>query len=305
MPRYRFDPFVFDSSDGRLARETDGQGQGAAVTLRPQVGRLLAALLAEPRAVIDRESLCRAVWGEKAVVDFEAGLAAIVHELRQVMGRLGAQADLLETIPRRGYRLNADAELIAGTGAEAGPAPETKPGTGRRLAWAAAGALLLLLSVAAWWARPTAVAPPATELTLAVLPFEHFGGEPGEGPRIGLLLADRLLAALWQAELDGIALVGRVSLLPYQGREDVAELVAAKLGVQLLIEGSITGGEDEWQVSARLLRMPGGRVLWSETLDWREAPDIPVRQSVSRLVERLEQAWEQGLRGQALESPGP
>jgi len=98
-------------------------------------------------------------------------------------------------------------------------------------------------------------------------------------------------------------LIGRVSLLPYQGRPDVAAVVADKLGVQLLMEGSIVGDESEWQVSARLLRMPGGRVLWSETLHWNEAPEMPIRASVGRLVERLEQAWATGLRERALQIP--
>ena len=319
MPRYRFDEFVFDSSDGRLSRE----GAGETVTLRPQVGRLLVALLEAPRRVIGREPLCRAVWGEKAVVDFESGLAAIVHELRQALARLGGPADLLETIPRRGYRLNADvapasdsasalerrarADNDPGADPEARPVKQPPPGSSgsrRRLGWAAAaGLLLLVLALAAWWVRPTPLPPPATELALAVLPFEHFDGEPENGRRTGLLLADRLLAALWQAELQDVVLIGRVSLLPYQGRADVASVVADKLGVQLLMEGSIVGDEKQWQVSARLLRMPGGRVLWSETLHWNEAPEMPIRASVGRLVERLEQAWATGLRERALQIP--
>jgi DNA-binding winged helix-turn-helix (wHTH) protein/TolB-like protein len=296
VTRYLFDQFAFDPADGRLER-LDG---GAAVTLRPQVASLLNALLDAPRTVIDRERLCRAVWGEGAVVDFDAGLAAIVRELRQALEQLGGRASLLETMPRRGFRFGADVrrESAPVPGVTADTRDAGVPGPARRsrrwlLLAALASAMLLAWLIARWANPPLAPLPPddAGELTLAVLPFERLDDAPADSTRLELLLADAMLVQLWQAELDGVALIGRATLLPYGSREDVAGAVARDLGVRLLIEGSIVRDGTEWQVTARLLDMPHGRVAWSETVTWRDGDALPVRDSAIRLVESLGRAW--------------
>lgn len=296
-PRYRFDAFVFDPADGRLEHVTDGR----AVSLRPQVALFLLTLLQSPRTVVDRDSLRRAVWGEHAVVDFESGLAAIVRELRQALGQFGGRAELLETIPRRGYRLGAEvtelaphdpAPAAAGIQVPAGPARRRRAPLIMLLgALVIALGLALLVAAIAWWSKPGPPALPGR--TLAVLPFEHYAGAEPDGRKNGLLLADSLLAALWEASLPDVALIGRASMLPYQGRDDVAAAVAADLGVELLIEGSISRDGTDWQVTARLLRMPGGEVLWSESLVWQGQAELPIRESVTLLAESLAQAWVQ------------
>lgn len=102
-PVHEFAGLQFDPADGRLAR-VDGAGSAQ---LRPQVAKLLSAFLSQPETLIDREQLYRAVWDEGTVIDFEAGLAAILRELRTELKNLDAPADLVETVPRRGYRLNS------------------------------------------------------------------------------------------------------------------------------------------------------------------------------------------------------
>lgn len=297
--RYRFDTFIFDPADGRLEHVTDGR----AMSLRPQVALFLLTLLQSPRTVVDRDSLRRAVWGEHAVVDFESGLAAIVRELRQALDQCGGRAELLETIPRRGYRLGADATELAThvpVPPAAGAQVPTEPSRARRApVIAILGVLVVALGLAwlvasvAWWSKPGPAAQALPGRTLAVLPFELYGGGEPDGRRIELLLSDSLLGSLWEASLPGVALIGRASLLPYQGRDDVAAAVAADLGVELLIEGSIARDGPDWQVTARLLRMPGGEVLWSESLVWQDRAELPIRESVTLLVESLAQAWAQ------------
>lgn len=289
MSRYRFDQFVFDPSDGRL----EHAGSGAALTLRPQVARLLVALLESPDTVIERDTLCRAIWGEGAVVDFEAGLAAIVRELRQALDQLGGAAGLLETVPRRGLRFGV---AVTAAGAEQGPHTQNKMGKLPRravLVVALVLAMALVWLLARWSMAPPAptVPAPGQEWTLAVLPFERFGEAPANEARLELLLADALLARLWAAELEGVVLIGRATLAPYASREDIAGAVARDLGVRLLIEGSIVEDAEGWRVTARLLHMPAGRVLWSDTIDWAGAGEMPVRESAARLVDSLAAEW--------------
>jgi TolB-like protein len=264
------------------------------LTLRPQAARLLLALLASAGNVVERETLYRAVWDAGTVVDFEAGLAALMRELRQALDELGGKAGLLETIPRRGYRLRVQVS--------SGPEVATSPRAGdagrkRWLPWA----LLVLAGLAvlgvAWWLAapaPERVDSEAAAMdvsrTLAVLPFQAYQ-QPDTAPRLELLLADALLAELWRAELADVVLIGRATLLPYAGREDVAGAVARDLGVGLLIEGSVIRDAAGWRVTARLLEMPAGRVLWSDTETAPGTGPLPVQAMVERLVASLEAAW--------------
>ncbi len=306
MPPYQFDQFVFDPADGRL----EHLASGTAVTLRPQVARLLLVLLQAPRTVIDRETLYLAIWGKGAVVDFESGLAALARELRQALDQLGGRADLLETVPRRGFRFGADVRQRDTAPAASQGTPQNTPGSttgdslGRAPAaarrrpsrWLLLGALAAAMALA-WLLARWVNAPPVTseteEWTLAVLPFERLYEATADAARLELLLADAMLVELWQAQLDGAVLMGRATLLPYQAREDVASAVARDLGVRLLIEGSIVLDGADWQVSARLLEMPAGRVMWSATVEWPGVAELPVRESAGRLVEDLEAAWAQ------------
>lgn len=287
----RFGDFSFDPADGRLEHIPSGRG----VSLRPQAARLLQALLAADGGVAGREALQRAIWDQGTVVDFEAGLAALVRELRQALDQLDGQAGLLETIPRRGYRLRA------------GPAPEAFPqataGPGRSLrpwAWVAAALVVLVLAGTGWWfadrdpgaASATFAQPGAAgSRALAVLPFQAYDQPAAAGPRLELLLADAFLAELWRVELDGVELIGRATLMPYGERDDVATAVASDLGVELLVEGSLIRAGDTWQVTARLLAMPGGRVLWSGTAGMSAGARPPVAATVAALVAGLQEAW--------------
>ena len=272
----------FDPRDGSLS----GPGGGRVVALRPKAARLLECLLDQPGEIISRHRLIEAIWEEGRIVDFEAGLAALLREVRTALDEVGADSDLIETIPRRGYRFRGRIE---------GAAPTEADQRRKHLMRLVAGlGILGLAAVIAfvWLLRP---APPDERVrtgALAIIPFELYGRPAQDDRRVELLLADTLLGQLWQADLDAVVLIGRATLRPYQGREDVAAAVARDLGVQLLIEGTIVADSgDQWQVTARLLEMPAGRVLWSSSLVWETQPMLPVSDTVDHLISDLTESW--------------
>lgn len=285
MTAIDFDDFRFDPADGQLSLRS---GTGA-VRLRPQAARLLEALVENADTVVGRETLYREVWGEDAVVDFESGLAALMRELRRAFAELGASPDLIETVPRRGYRLHAD----PGTGSGYAGAPAS--GRRRFLAGVAIAFAGLAILMAAAWFGYRALQPPGGDRTgehsLAIVPPERAGPvQPGRNT--GILLADNLLAELWTADLENLVLIGRAGMRPYAGRDDVAAAVAEALGVDLLMEGSLRAGADGWRVDVRVLAIPPGRVIWSQTLLGSE-PELPASQVAARLVDQFAADWPQ------------
>ncbi|OAB61025.1 hypothetical protein AY599_24560 [Leptolyngbya valderiana BDU 20041] len=272
----------FDPDDGRLS-SVDG---GEAVALRPQAARLLLRFLDSPGEVLSRDVLIESVWDEGSVVDFESGLAALMRELRQALDQVGAGPDTIETVPRRGYRFHGRSVAVDES---ASSAPSRRPGRGRIALIALA---LVSVIVLVWLGSQRLAVKTDAPATLAILPFETFLPERAAEDRLGLLMADRLLARLWTAELAELELIGRATLRPYQGQDEVATLVARDLGVRLILEGTVTQpDESSWQIDARLLQMPQGRVVWSHSVALELASGLPSGPAAERLVDALGEHW--------------
>jgi len=285
-----FEGCRFDESDGRLS----GPASDEPITLRPQAARLLLAFLDRPGEVLNREHLCAAVWDEGAVVDFESGLAALMRELRQALDAIGAGAQLIETVPRRGYRfLGAIDNDLSDAGSADGANPPAPPASSRKPTLILAAVLILgLLAGLLWWLSDDRGTATAQNPTLAIMPFELYSENDQADRRLRLLVADSLLARLWEVELTELDLIGRAALKPYQDRDDQARAVAEDLGVSLLLEGSIIRSSAEsWQVDARLLAMPRGTILWSASVPWDAHSELPVMPSVDELVADLAGNW--------------
>ena len=98
-PIYAFGPFQIDVTNARLKRD------GAIVALGDRSFRVLAHLVAHPRATIAKEELVVAGWGDVAVSD--NSLEQAISGLRRALGATEEGGSYIETIPRQGYRLNA------------------------------------------------------------------------------------------------------------------------------------------------------------------------------------------------------
>lgn len=255
--------------------------------MRPQAARLLVYLLDHAGEVIARERLFTVVWGEEAVVDFESGLAALMRDLRQAVRSVGGPDNLIETVPRRGYRLAADVRIDGET-----------PRRGWRLAAILAALLPVLLATGygLWRTLDDAAPERSAEYRLAILPFTSYEQSDDLPEHVGLMLADTLLAELLKRPAEGLELLGRTSLRPYVGRADVVSAVAADLGVELLIEGTVTSPAGQgWQAEMRLLAVPPGRVAFSTAVSGEAGTPMDVRAVSGAMAESLIGAWP-GLR---------
>lgn len=269
-----FNDLEFDPSDGRLR----GPG-GRAVSLRPQASDLLVLLLDHPNEVCSRQQLAAGVWRDQRIVDFEAGLSALVRDLRQAIAEVGGDPGWIQTVPRRGYRL----QVLSVSNDRA---DRSGPGRRRVILAAALFTSLAVLGSVAFWLWPAAGQHP---LRLAVLPFVLYQDEVLQ-PQSELKSADAVLSALWEVGLPGVELIGRTSLAPYEGLPDAARRVGSELGADLIVEGSVATGSFGWRIELRLVRLPDGAVIWSAHRQVADGP--PDVWAVARdLVDELSAVW--------------
>jgi transcriptional activator of cad operon len=74
-------------------------------SLRPQVMSLLVYLAERPRQVIHPDVLMRALWPGKIVC--QSSLYNCVAELRSVLDAGNSGPSVIQTVPKKGYRLRA------------------------------------------------------------------------------------------------------------------------------------------------------------------------------------------------------
>ena len=101
----RFAGFEFDLRRGELHA-----ADGTPVALRPKTEALLRRFLADPGRLLAKDTLMAALWPTAVVTD--DSLVQCVGDLRLALGDSGQT--LIRTVPRRGYRLDAEVERVSG-----------------------------------------------------------------------------------------------------------------------------------------------------------------------------------------------
>jgi DNA-binding winged helix-turn-helix (wHTH) protein len=189
----RFDRYILDLERGALLLD------GSELALRPKTFAVLKYLAEHAGRLVSKDELFAAAWPDVTVTD--DALVQSIGELRRALGDDGAR--LIKTIPRRGYRFEADVlpdapppEGMPSSSVPPSPPPEVrKPRASFASAiggrWAALVALIILVSAGALWAsgvmhgvlQRADRAPAATQKvgSIAVLPFVNQGNDPAEG----------------------------------------------------------------------------------------------------------------------------
>ncbi len=134
--------------------------------------------------------------------------------------------------------------------------------------------ILLIIALAGWWwqSRPDFTpADPAKyafdlpeKPSIAVLAFDNLSGDP-ENDFIGDALSETIIATL--ATLPRMFVIARNSSFSFKGTATPVQVIAEKLGVRFVLEGSIQRSTDTIRVTAQLIDALDGRHLWAKTYD--------------------------------------
>lgn len=100
QPVLRFEGLEIDIAGGRV---TCG---GSEVVLAPQPMRLLVYLAERPGRIVTRTELRTALWPDRHV-EFDQALNFAVRQIRRGLGENGHMPQIIEAVPRRGYRFLA------------------------------------------------------------------------------------------------------------------------------------------------------------------------------------------------------
>jgi TolB-like protein/DNA-binding winged helix-turn-helix (wHTH) protein/Tfp pilus assembly protein PilF len=286
--RLRFAGREFHPADGVLLSE------GRRVVVSPREAATLAALIRGGGHLVDKDTLMREVWGDVAVE--ENNLTQQISHLRRLLGVRPDGQPLIETVPRRGYRLTVPVETVTESD---GPAPASDDGAAplvkddslaalafwrRRpsrqvaMAWVAAS-LVVAIGVWGWW-RPRSVPPLQT---LVVLPFHNLTGESANDYLVEGL-TDEITTELARAAPAALRVIARASAARLRGSPDGVRGIAARVGATLVLEGSVRRDGDVLRVTAQLSEAESETQIWARSYDQRMGGLLALERTLAQSV---------------------
>ncbi len=119
--------------------------------------------------------------------------------------------------------------------------------------------------------------------SLAVLPLEDLSHEPGQ-EYFAEGLTEALITTL--AKIGLLRVVSRTTVMQYQGVRKPLPAIAAELGVDAIVEGTVLRVENRVRITAQLIDASKETHLWSESYE-RDLRDVLVLQAdVARAIAR-------------------
>jgi TolB-like protein len=215
--------------------------------------RLLLVLLERPRSVISRDELRQRLWGD-TVIDFDAGLNTAVRKLRDALGDNADSPRLLETVPRRGYRLHVDVDPIVEPVAV--PAAGDS-GAGWKVKWAAATAIAAISLV---WLT---LSPSHSSRRILVVPFQSVVADQALADELTAEVISQV-ARLAPARLE---VLGPMTSRRFRSMADSPDIIERQTGATELLTGRILREGDRVRVTVSLARTSDGVAIWSHVLE--------------------------------------
>ena len=232
---------------------------GRIVQVRATVMDLLTYLAARPGEVVSKEQLLDDVWGSRVVS--ESALTRTVTELRQALGDNAEAPHLLETIPKRRYRLIGSVVSVDPTLEPAVSAQRVR--RQRRLSAFVAGGVLLTVVVALVLVRANTSMTP---VRLAVLPFDHIGVEPAR-EYLADGLAEDTTVSLGMIDPARLVVIGRTSTLRYKTTTKSLKEIGSELGADYLVESAVRTEGDRLRLTSKLIRVTDQALVWSQSYE--------------------------------------
>ena len=255
--------------------------RGARIRLKPKVMEVLICLAQHAGETLSKETLFHTVWPDTFVTDDV--LKHSISELRRAFEDDAREPRIIQTIPKRGYRLVAPVDPLNGSKDYTTQAMQTPVGTKAagslaRTHWvwglAVAGAIALSLVAVNGGRRlrarlaGTSGIPPIH--SLAVLPLRNLSADPAQ-EYFSDGMTDALITDL--AQIGSLKVISRTSSMQYRQTKKTLPEIARELSVDGIVEGTVQRSGDRVRITAQLIQGPTDKHVWANSYE-REVRDV-------------------------------
>jgi TolB-like protein/DNA-binding winged helix-turn-helix (wHTH) protein len=299
--QYRFAEFQLDCASFELRRQGRAQ-KSERVSLERIPMELLILLLERRGSVVTRQEIVDRLWGKDVFVDTEHGINTAIRKIRQALKDDPDNPRFVLTVSGKGYRFvaeNTEDRKISGRSSGAGDltdverrsneepiaqvVEEIAGDSSRRIPpaplisasrrWMFMIATLVLLLCAAGLLALNAggvrdrIFPPnrASQIhSIAVLPLANLSGDSSQ-EYFADGMTDELITAL--AKNHSLRVVSRTSAMQYKGVQRPVRDIAHELGVDGVLEGSVSRSSNRVHMTVQLIYAPTDSHVWAESYD--------------------------------------
>ncbi len=277
---------------------------------------LLCALTDNVGEVVTKDELLEKVWAESFVE--ESNLSRHIYLLRKTFKDFGEREELIQTVPRRGYRFTGEVKAgtngeliiekhtltqtlieefpVANTEVQVRSASENQPVAElpkTRALWSAVltrprlvvlTGVLVLVIVSGFaflrYNRPDARSGSAIK-SIAILPFKTLGANQGNDHQ-GLGMTDLLITRL--SNLKEIIVRPTAAVMAFENHEADSVAIGQQLQVDAVLEGTIYHTKDSVRVTARLVRVSDQSSIWTGLVEKSLTDELRLQNEIALQV---------------------
>ncbi len=243
---------------------------GHSTHLEPKAMQLLVLLAEYSGEVLPREMIINQIWGDAFITD--QVLTNAIWQIRHAFGDHGK--DLIQTVPKNGYRLSAPAEppppelmhdRDAVKAGDIGPGIETpSPGKNNfptnRLSRISKRVAVLILAVLGFlYLAYLLLKPP---VTIAVLPFENVSGDQRQNFAADSF-TEQLIQTLSKSHPRKLGVIAWSAVLPYKNSTRPVQEIGKELKARYILEGKVWQNGSLTHVRVELVEVRSQRQVWS------------------------------------------
>jgi TolB-like protein/DNA-binding winged helix-turn-helix (wHTH) protein len=310
---YQFGEFRLDCDSFELSRASHP------VKLERKPMELLILLIERNGQLVTRDEIAEHLWGREVFVDTEHGINTAIRKIRQALRDDSEEPRFLQTVTGKGYRLHVPLEAVPGSETPARtsfePAAEIQsptspqfehlklddtaglvvPGTNTlkrrsRVIILAASATLVVLAIsfALFSDRLFGRDSNPQIHSIAVIPLDNLSGEPNQN-YFADGMTDELITML--AKNSTLSVTSRTSVMQYKGVHRPLREIARELGVDGILEGSISRSGSKIHMTIQLIQAATDKHVWAESYDRDESEMVALpRDAAQDIAKRLNSA---------------
>ena len=249
---------------------------GRPLKLEHKPMELLILLATREGDIVTRAEIIERLWGSEVFVDTKHGINAAIRKVRHVLDDDPDQPRFVHTVTGHGYRFVGPVVVIQpprapATSTPSPPPPAEAPMTraaSRPRLWFILGSLAAVLLIALALilrvrAHPTHAAIHAIQ-SLAVLPLTNLSGDPKQD-----YFADGMIDELTTmlAKDSTLRVISRTSAMQFKNPQRPLREIAASLGVDGIVEGSIARADGQVHMTLQLIHAPSDTHIWADSYD--------------------------------------
>jgi TolB-like protein/DNA-binding winged helix-turn-helix (wHTH) protein len=283
---------------------------------------ILLLLVNERGRIVGRQEIADSVWGKGACLDADNSINGAIRKIRHVLKDDPEQPRFIQTVTGRGYRFIApvateepentnfgeheaagtDGNTIAAASAPvtivaetethapqaqtaSGPAVRTPvhPLLRRQLVLVAAAVLIAAAGIFLWMRHAPRHEAFHGKLRLAVLPFQNLTGDASQD-YLSDGFTEEMITQLGSLDPQHLAVIARTSVMYYKGARTPLHQIAADLGVQYVLEGSVRRDASNVRITAQLIQVRDQTHVWAREYNREPKNLLAIQSEIGREI---------------------